>query len=86
MKEKPNDTDPSIEALIIDGLRRMTPSQKLELVGQMTRTVQELAIADVRRRYPRADEREVSLRAASRWLGPEIMLRVFGWDVATMGY
>lgn len=64
----------------------MTPAQKLEIVTQLTQTVQQLAMADVRRRHPNANEREIELRAASRWLDPALMLRAFGWDVAKMGY
>lgn len=82
----PEDTHPAIDALLIEGFRRMTPSQRLEIVTQLTQAVQELAIADVRRRHPNADEREVALCAASRWLDPDLMLRAFGWDVAKMGY
>jgi len=80
------DTDPAIEALLIEGYRKMTPSQKLEIVSQLTRAVQELAMADVRRRHPNADARELELRVASRWLVPELMLAAFGWDVEKMGY
>jgi len=82
----PNDTHPAIDALLIEGFRAMTPSQKLEIVSQLTRAVQELAMADTRRRHPDANERELALRVASRWLGPELMLCAFGWDVAKMGY
>ena len=64
----------------------MTPSQKLEIVSQLIQAVQRLAMADVRRRHPGADARELALRAASRWLEPDLMLRAFGWDVAKMGY
>lgn len=81
-----NDTHPAIEHLIIEGYRRMTVAEKLERVRAMTRSVQQLALVDIRRRHPNADEREIRLRLASRWLPAELMLRVFGWDVATMGY
>ncbi len=64
----------------------MTPAEKLEIVTQLTQAVQQLAVADVRRRHPDADERETALRAASRWLDADLMLRAFGWDVAKMGY
>ena len=86
MTQLPNDTHPATEAKLIEGLRKMTPAQRLEIATQLTQAVQELAIADVRRRHPDADEREVALRAASRWLGPQLMLRAFGWDVEKMGY
>jgi hypothetical protein len=48
--------------------------------------VQELAIADIRRRHPDADEREQALRLASRWIEPELMVSAFAWDVRKVGY
>jgi len=81
-----NDTHPKIEAFLIEGYRKMSPSQKLERVRALTRAVQELALLDVRRRHPDADEREQALRVASRWIEPELMVRAFGWDVREVGY
>ena len=84
--ERATDTHPTVEAFIVDGYRRMSPAQKLAQVAALTRTVQELALADIRRRHPDSTEEEQSLRLASRWLGPELMRRVFGWDVSKAGY
>jgi hypothetical protein len=81
-----NDTHPKIEAFLIEGYRKMSPSQKLERVRALTRAVQELALLDVRRRHPEADEREQELRVASRWIEPDLMVRAFGWDVREVGY
>ncbi len=81
-----NDTHPRIEALLIEGYRRMTPSQKLSRVQELTRALKELALFDVRRRHPEADAREQLLRVASRWMEPELMRRAFGWDVGEAGY
>ena len=81
-----NDTDPLVEALLVEGYRRMSPSEKLERVRALTRAVQELALLDIRRRHPDADERELALRLASRWIEPELMVRAFGWDVRKVGY
>ena len=64
----------------------MSPAQKLARVAALTRTVQELALADIRRRHPAASVEEQSLRLASRWLEPELMLKAFGWDVKKAGY
>jgi hypothetical protein len=82
----PNDTDPRIDALLVEGYRGMSPSQKLERVRALSRAVQELALADIRRRHPGADEREQALRLASRWIDPELMVRAFAWDVRKVGY
>ena len=76
----PNDTHPVVERLLIEGFRRMTPTQKLAQVDAMTLALQQLALADIRRRYPGASEREESLRLASRRLDRATMMRVFGWD------
>lgn len=82
----PNDTHPKIEALLIEGYRKMSPMQKLERVCALTRAVQELALLDVRRRHPHAGAREQALRVASRWIEPDLMVRAFGWDVREAGY
>ena len=66
--------------------RRMSPSQKLERVRALNHAVQELALADIRRRYSDADEREQALRLASRWLDPDLMLRAFGSDIREVGH
>lgn len=80
------DTPPSIEALLIEGYRKMSPSQKLERVRALTQTVQQLALADIRRRHPKADSREQALRLASRWLEPALMRTIFNWDPDLVGY
>jgi hypothetical protein len=81
-----DDTDPVIKALLIEGYRRMSPSQKMERVRALTRAVQELALADIRRRHPDANDRERALRLASRWIEPDLMVRGFAWDVRKVGY
>jgi hypothetical protein len=80
------DTDPKVEAFMIDGYRRMSPAQKMARVTELTRTVQRLALADIRRRHPTASTREQSLRLASRWLDPELMRKAFGWNVDEAGF
>jgi len=58
----------------------MAPADKLELVRQMTQAVQQMALAGISRRYPKATPREQRLRLASLWLDAETMQRAFGWD------
>ena len=82
----PTDTHPAVGAFIIEGYRRMSPAEKLARVAALTQTVQQLALADIRRRYPDSSVEEQSLRLASRWLGPDLMRRAFGWDVDQAGY
>ena len=83
---RPNDTDPRADAIIIEGFRAMPPREKLRIVGALSRTVRELALVDVRNRFPDDSEREQLLRAASRWLEPQVMKQTFDWDVDKRGY
>lgn len=80
MKTQSVDTDPRIEARLILAYREMSASQKLACVRAGNQSVQKLQLADLRRRYPEADERELRLRLGARWLGAETMRTVFGWD------
>jgi hypothetical protein len=66
----PNDTHPAIEAILIEGYRRMTPAQKLRRVEDLTRTVRQLALQDIRRRYPHADERNRPCASPRAGSGP----------------
>lgn len=77
MKPMAMDTPPEIEQMLIEGYRKMPVWRKLQQVGELN---------DIRRRHPQADERELKLRLASRWIEPELMLKVFGWDVEKEGY
>jgi hypothetical protein len=81
-----DDTHPASKALLIEGYRKMSATEKLDQVRRLTLAVQELALADIRRRHPNADAREQALRLASRWIEPPLMERAFGWDVRAAGY
>lgn len=74
------DTPPTVERMMLELWRRATPHQKLARVFGMGRMINELAMADLRRRYPKATAREVELRLASRTIPRETMIRAFGWD------
>jgi hypothetical protein len=86
MKSRVSDTGPQAEKLLIEGLRKMPVWQKLQRVCELNEALHQLAMADIRRRHPRADERERALRLASRRLPPELMRTVFGWDPEVEGF
>lgn len=75
-----SDTPPHVERLMIELWRRATADQKLARMFGMGRMINELAKAEVRRRYPGASSREIDLRLAARTLPREIMIRGFDWD------
>ncbi|HEX5080581.1 MAG TPA: hypothetical protein VFY40_00950 [Blastocatellia bacterium] len=86
MKTLSSDTSPEIERIMIEGYRKMPAWKKLQQVWELTEFVRQLAMNDIRRRYPLADDRERMLRLASRWLDPELMKKAFAWDPEKEGY
>lgn len=74
------DTDPRALKVFLDLQRKMTASEKLQAVFDLTEMLMRLAEEGVRSLYPEADDREVFLRAAARRLDRETMIRVYSWD------
>lgn len=81
-----SDTSPQIQEILISGYRRMSPQQKLKRVNELTKAVQQLALARIRQQYGTVSEREQRLRLASLWLDRKTMVRVFNWDPFVEGY
>ncbi len=81
-----NDTAPEIERKMVELYRKMTPSQKAERVRQLSQTVEQLALSDIRRRHPEESPREWKLRMVSRYLPADLIRRAFGWDPVLKGY
>jgi hypothetical protein len=71
------DTSPEVERRLIEGWRRMSPSEKLNITCRMSTTVLELALAGVRQRHPAASPREQFLRLAVIVLGDDLAQRVY---------
>lgn len=65
--------------------RTATPEQKLQRVFRLGAMLNELVRADLRKRYPNATEREISLRAAARSYPRDLMIKAFGWDPVVHG-
>ncbi len=64
----------------------MTPQQKMQQVNELTKAVQQLALARIRKKYGNISEREQRLRLGALWLPRETMIRVFDWDPEQQGY
>ncbi|HEX9669273.1 MAG TPA: hypothetical protein VGC93_07280 [Thermoanaerobaculia bacterium] len=80
------DTAPEVEAILLEGYRRMSPAEKLGRVLDLNRAVEELARARLRKQYgPDLSEREERLRLAALHLDRETMIRVFDWDPEVHG-
>jgi hypothetical protein len=81
-----SDTSPEAERFLIDGYRRMSPTQKLERVFSLNRMIEQLQRARITADYGEMPEREMRLRLASLRLGRDTMLKAFGWDPEEKGW
>lgn len=75
-----HDTHAAVEQRMLEHWSRASPEQKLSRMCAMGHSINELARADLRSRYPGASVREIELRLRSRSLDRETMIRAFGWD------
>ena len=86
MKPEPEDTDPEAERALIERVRRMPIWERARQWDALNREWRERILADLRNRYPQADEQELRKRLAARLLPREIVIRMFGWDPEKEGY
>lgn len=64
----------------------MTPTQKLQRVAALNRTLVKLSAARIRQQYGDIPEEEMRLRLAALRLGRETMIKMFGWDPEEKGW
>jgi hypothetical protein len=81
-----SDTHPAAEAILLEGLRRMSPAEKLARVAALNEATATLVRARLRRDYPGMTQRQEQLRLASLRLGRSLVVRVFGWDPDVEGW
>ena len=67
-------------------LRRAPVWKRLQMVDQMHEVLRQLAMADIRRRYPHADNDEIKRRLAARVLSRTEVINAYGWDPDVEGY
>jgi hypothetical protein len=56
-----SDTSPDALQVQLDGLRRMSPQQRIAKMCSLSRRVRNMAFAAIRRRHPELDEEGVQL-------------------------
>ena len=77
-KPQSRDTSEAVDRAVFDGIRKMTPLQRLQIAARASRALHRLSVAGLRHRYPDATEEELSRRAGALRLGRELTLRFFG--------
>ena len=76
---RPRDTSEEAWRHVEDGLRAMTPAQRVSRAVALTIMTHALALAQIRRSHPDEDERRWRLRLAARMIDPRTMQAAFGW-------
>ena len=72
------DTDPAIEQLLIEQIRRLSPARKLEMMAQFNAAMRSFALAGLRSRHPDEDEATLRRRLADLLLGPALAAQFLG--------
>lgn len=83
--EEYTDTDPRAMEVWLELLRKKTPGERVDTAFGLTQLVIEMTQTGVRTRFPKADEREVRLRAAALRLPAELMEAAYGWHSGNDG-
>jgi DNA-binding transcriptional regulator YiaG len=87
MDSRPRDLSLEMEQRIVDAYRKMTNRERTQKMLDLNRAITLTQIAAIRKAHPEADEHEIRMRVASRWVrNPELLKAAFGWDVSEMGY
>jgi len=76
---RPSDTSETAWSLVEEGLRRMTPGERVGRAVSLTILAHSFALAQIRQRYPDEDERRHRLRLAARYIDAATMKAAFGW-------
>ena len=80
MKDPLSDTPIEVRRKQFELLRRLTSEQRLERAIDLTRTVRQLVLSDLRHRYPNAPEEEIRRRFIARVLTRDEVIRAYGFD------
>lgn len=73
-----SDTHPKMEALQIQLWRQASPTRKMDMLAQLNKSAQMLALAGLRTQYPHSSEAEIRRRLADLLLGEEAARKVYG--------
>lgn len=86
MKPLSSDTTPEAQQMHFELMRRLPGWKRLTLAFELTQTVRQLTLADIRYRFPRATDEEVRRRFIARVLPREDVIRAYGFDPRDENY
>lgn len=80
------DTTPEAQRKHYELMRQLSPEQKLSMAFALTDATRKLILADLKHRFPDADENEIKRRFIARVLSREDVIRAYGFDPKAEGY
>ena len=86
MKPLSPDTTPEAQRKQYELMRKLSPEQKLSLAFNLTNMMRQLVVADLRHRFPQADDEEIRRRFIARVLPREDVIRAYGFDPKAEGF
>ena len=80
MKLLSPDTTLDMQRKQFELMRRLTPEQRLSMAFALTDATRQLVLADLRHRFPKANDGEIRRRFIARVLPRRDVIRVYGFD------
>ena len=76
MNPEVNDTHPEVERILIEGYRKLSPTQRFRMTCGMMDSGRRQVIRGIRDREPHLTDAEFRYRFAQLWLGEEIAAKI----------
>ena len=86
MKPLSPDTIPHVQRIHYELMRQLSPDRRLAMAFALTNATRNLVLADIRHRFPYADEDEIRQRFIARVLPREDVIRAYGFDPKAEGF
>ena len=80
------DTTPHIQRKHYEMMRRLSPEQRLSMAFALTDATRQMVLADLKQRYPEANEFEIKRRFIARVLPRQDVIRSYGFDPKAEGF
>lgn len=80
MKPLSEDTSVEIQEKQFELLRSLSPQKRLKLASELTDTLRNLILADLRRSFPTESAEQIRRRFIARLLSRDEVIRAYGFD------
>ena len=84
--QRNSDTSPEAQRIRFELMRKVPVWKRLAMTCELIQATRLLMLADLRRRFPQADEVELRRRLISRLLSRDEVIAAYGFDPVKEGY